>query len=72
MAQPARNHATAQAHAGRMPSRQKVLVDIDLSSTLRKSQDNPDLLRLYEDFYGQPGSACSHDLLHTTYAPFRS
>ena len=54
-----------------MPSRQKVLVDIDLSSTVRKSQDNPDLLRLYEDFYGEPGSERSHHLLHTTYAPFR-
>jgi len=61
----------APDHPSRMPSRQKVLVDIDLSSTVRKSQDNPDLLRLYEDFYGEPGSACAHNLLHTTYAPFR-
>lgn len=56
---------------GEMAARQKVLVNIDKASDLRKSQDNPDILRLYDEFYGEPNSATAHHLLHTTYAPFR-
>lgn len=56
---------------GEMAARQKVLVDIDQSSQYRTSQANPDVLRLYEEFYGEPGSGRSHELLHTGYAPFR-
>lgn len=56
---------------GEMAARQKVLVDIDKASTYRKSQENPDVLRLYDEFYGEPNSATAHNLLHTTYAPFR-
>ncbi|MDR1710589.1 MAG: [FeFe] hydrogenase, group A [Propionibacteriaceae bacterium] len=57
---------------GELPDRQKVLVSIDKTSTYRKSQDNPDILRLYDDFYGEPGSGLAHTLLHTHYAPYRS
>ena len=57
---------------GEMAARQKVLVDIDLASTYRKSQENPDVLRLYDEFYGEPNSHEAHNLLHTTYAPFRA
>ncbi|WP_159807219.1 [FeFe] hydrogenase, group A [Cellulomonas citrea] len=56
---------------GEMAARQKVLVDIDQSSRYRTSQANPDVLRLYDEFYGEPGSGRSHELLHTGYAPFR-
>jgi formate dehydrogenase major subunit len=38
---------------------------------MRRSQENPDVLRLYDDFYGEPNSPLAHDLLHTSYAPFR-
>jgi formate dehydrogenase major subunit len=55
-----------------LPDRQQVLINIDKTSTYRKSQDNPDILRLYDDFYGEPGSELSHDLLHTSYRPFRT
>ncbi|WP_149205380.1 NAD(P)-binding protein [Actinotalea subterranea] len=58
-------------HVGEMAARQKVLVQIDQVSRYRKSQENPDVLRLYDDFYGEPNSHVAHDLLHTTYAPFR-
>ncbi|GHS89588.1 hydrogenase [Actinomycetota bacterium] len=51
--------------------RQKVLVSIDRLSTYRKSQENPDILRLYDEFYGEPNSPLAHELLHTGYAPFR-
>ncbi|MDR2975404.1 MAG: [FeFe] hydrogenase, group A [Propionibacteriaceae bacterium] len=50
--------------------RQEVLIDIDKTSTLRKSQDNPDILRLYDDFYGEPNSELAHELLHTSYSAF--
>jgi len=56
---------------GEMAARQKVLVQIDQTSRYRKSQENPDVLRLYDEFYDEPGSATAHDLLHTVYAPFR-
>ena len=56
---------------GQMTARQKVLIDIDRTSKYRKSQENPDVLRLYEEFYGEPNSETAHHLLHTSYAPFR-
>ena len=57
--------------AGEMAARQKVLVNIDRTSSLRKSHENPDVLRLYDEFYGEPNSETAHHLLHTSYAPFR-
>ncbi len=39
----------------------------DEGKALRKSHENPDLLQLYKEFLGEPGSHMSHDLLHTTY-----
>jgi formate dehydrogenase major subunit len=56
---------------GEMAARQKVLVSIDQTSRYRKSQENPDILRLYDEFYGEPNSDAAHHLLHTSYAPFR-
>jgi iron only hydrogenase large subunit-like protein len=56
---------------GTMSQRQQVLVNIDKTSQYRKSQENPDILRLYTDFYGKPNSRLANELLHTTYAPFR-
>ncbi|GEL93964.1 NAD(P)-binding protein [Cellulomonas composti] len=55
-----------------MTARQQVLVDIDRTATHRTSQGNPDILRLYDEFYGEPGSPVAHRLLHTSYAPFRA
>lgn len=48
-------------------NRQKVLVNIDKISKYRKSQENPDILRLYNEFYGSANSEKAHHLLHTTY-----
>ena len=47
--------------------RQQVLIDGDKASKVRKSQENPDLKKLYHDFFGQPVSHLSHELLHTHY-----
>ncbi len=55
---------------GETATRQKVLVDIDKISTFRKSQENPDILRLYDEFYGEPNSEVAHHLLHTSYEQF--
>jgi len=57
---------------GELVDRQEVLIDIDKTSAYRKSQDNPDIQRLYDDFYGEPNSEIAHQLLHTSYAPYRS
>ena len=39
----------------------------DEGKTLRKSHENPDITRLYEEFLGAPLSEKSHHLLHTKY-----
>jgi iron-only hydrogenase group A len=39
----------------------------DEGKTLRKSHQNPDIIRIYEEFLGAPLSEKSHHLLHTTY-----
>lgn len=54
-----------------LDNRQQVLVDIDKASKYRKSQENPDVLNLYKDFYGEPNSPLAHELLHTHYAPVK-
>ena len=52
---------------GSLEQRQRVLIDIDKTSTYRKSQENPDILNLYKDFYGEANSDLAHKLLHTHY-----
>jgi len=53
-----------------LQKRQQVLINIDKTSKYRKSQENPDILRLYRDFYGEPNSELARKLLHTHYSPF--
>lgn len=55
-----------------LEKRQQVLIDIDKTSKYRKSQENPDILRLYNDFYGEANSELAHRLLHTHYHPVNS
>ncbi len=52
-----------------MEKRQQVLVNIDKTAQYRKSQENPDILRLYNEFYGEANSHLAHELLHTSYTP---
>ncbi|MBO5658469.1 MAG: iron hydrogenase small subunit [Duodenibacillus sp.] len=40
---------------------------IDEKRPLRQSHKNPDVVRLYEEFLGEPCGHASHDLLHTHY-----
>jgi iron-only hydrogenase group A len=41
----------------------------DEGKALRKSHENPDIARLYEEFLGKPLGENSHHLLHTEYTP---
>ncbi len=39
----------------------------DFNKPIRKSHENPEIIKLYEDFLGKPLSEKSHKLLHTHY-----
>ncbi len=43
------------------------LAKIDQTNTIRKSHENVDVLRVYEEYLGEPLSGKSHHLLHTSY-----
>lgn len=47
--------------------RAKALYSEDERLTVRKSHENPDIIKLYEEFLEKPGSHKSHELLHTKY-----
>ncbi len=47
--------------------RAKALYDEDQAMTLRKSHENSQIKKLYEEFLGEPGSHKAHELLHTSY-----
>ncbi|RPI01276.1 MAG: ferredoxin [Calditrichaeota bacterium] len=49
--------------------RAKALYNIDQAKSIRKSHENPYILKLYEEFLKEPGSHKAHELLHTTYTP---
>lgn len=50
-----------------LKARSKALYEEDQDKPLRKSHENPDIIRLYEDFLGKPLSEKAHHLLHTHY-----
>lgn len=47
--------------------RAAVLYDLDDNAKIRKSHENPEIKKLYDEYLGQPGSEKAHHLLHTTY-----
>ena len=47
--------------------RASVLYNIDKDAPLHKSHENPEVIKLYEEFLGQPNSEKAHHLLHTHY-----
>lgn len=49
--------------------RAKALYAIDQISEIRKSNKNPNVIKLYSDFLKTPGSHIAHNLLHTGYKP---
>ena len=48
-------------------ARQRAIYSEDVGKHVRKSHDNPALLRLYREFLGEPLKGKAHDLLHTKY-----
>jgi len=47
--------------------RGKVLYDIDEAKEVRKSHENPSIIRLYNEYMGEPGGEKAHKILHTSY-----
>jgi len=59
-------------HHGNMDiirKRQEAIYAEDRSKVRRKSHENEAVLKLYEDYLGEPYSHKAHDLLHTYYIP---
>ena len=48
-------------------ARIRAIYEEDESRELRKSHENPAVLKLYEEYLGQPLGERSHQLLHTKY-----
>ena len=47
--------------------RAEAIYQADRGLTIRKSHENPAVLKLYEEFLGEPNSHKAHELLHTKY-----
>lgn len=48
-------------------ARQQAIYEEDRRLPLRKSHENPYIIKLYEEYLGHPMSELSHELLHTEY-----
>ena len=53
--------------AEKWPARKAGIYSIDEGKKLRKSHENPDIIKLYKEFLGEPCGHKSHELLHTHY-----
>lgn len=47
--------------------RAKAIYEEDEALTIRKSHENPDVIKIYKEFLHEPNSHTSHKYLHTTY-----
>jgi NADH-quinone oxidoreductase subunit G len=52
-----------------LEKRKNAIYQDDANNTIRKSHQNPDIIKLYDEFLGKPGSHKAHELLHTHYTP---
>jgi len=50
-----------------LKKRQMAIYQEDQNKTIRKSHENPYIIKLYEEFLGKPMSEKAHKLLHTVY-----
>lgn len=50
-----------------LKARQRAIYAEDAGKALRKSHENPDIIKLYEEFLGKPLGDKAHHLLHTHY-----
>lgn len=56
-------------HSEILASRAAAIYTEDERKTIRKSHENPSIIRLYNEFLDHPGSHKAHSLLHTEYFP---
>ena len=49
--------------------RQEAIYREDRNKKIRLSHKNPMVIRLYEEYLGEPYGELAHDLLHTSYSP---
>jgi len=54
-------------HSSVLLARQKALYLEDSNKPIRKSHENPYIIKLYEEYLGSPNSEKAHHLLHTHY-----
>lgn len=54
---------------GYREKRTQALYSEDERKVLRKSHENPDLMKLYDEYLGDPNGHKAHHLLHTHYVP---
>lgn len=47
--------------------RMKAIYQEDAGKHLRKSHENPEIIAIYKEYYGKPGSHLAHEQLHTHY-----
>ena len=59
--------ATVRNFTDLRSERAKALYAQDAAMPIRKSQENPAIKAVYEEFFGEPGSHKAHEILHTTY-----
>ncbi|OGV46625.1 MAG: NADH:ubiquinone oxidoreductase [Lentisphaerae bacterium GWF2_44_16] len=52
-----------------LKKRMEAIYEEDTDKTIRKSHENPYIIKIYEEFLGKPGSDMAHKLLHTHYTP---
>jgi iron only hydrogenase large subunit-like protein len=50
-----------------LAKRMEALYKEDKDKKLRKSHQNPEIIKLYDEFLGEPNSEKAHKLLHTHY-----
>ena len=50
-----------------LKKRTEALKTEDESKKIRKSHENPYIIKLYKEYFGEPLSHRSHELLHTKY-----
>ena len=48
-------------------ARHAAIYEADRQMPIRKSHENPEIISIYKEFYGEPCSEMSHHLLHTHY-----
>ncbi len=48
---------------------ENILIHGDVKKAIRKSHKNPQVIKLYEEYLGEPYGEKAHELLHTTYVP---